>query len=75
MKVFITKIFRWFMDKKMKKVTAKVKQAEQAIKHGKKQEAIKDLHQAEEKNEKLTQYDKNVRDPMIEKYEKIKKKK
>jgi hypothetical protein len=53
------------MDKKMKKVTAKMKMAEAALKHGKNKEAIKDLHKAEKKNEKLTKYDKEVRDPMI----------
>ena len=50
------------MDKKMKKVTQKIKKAESTLK------------KAEKENIRLTNYDKKVRDPMIEKYEHMKKK-
>jgi hypothetical protein len=61
------------MDKKMAKVTQQMKTAEKDIKGGKTQEGLKALKGAEKKNEKLTAYDKNVRDPKLEKCEKMEK--
>ena len=49
------------MDKKMAKVTKEVVKAEKILKH------------AEKANRKLTAIDKNVRDPKIEKCDKVKK--
>lgn len=49
------------MDKKMKKVTQKIQKAESTLK------------KAEKENIRLTNYDKKVRDPMIEKYKHMKK--
>lgn len=63
------------MDKKMKKVTSQMKSAEKDIKKGKPKEAVKALKGAEKKNEKLTTIDRTQRDPMIEKYKKMKNKK
>jgi hypothetical protein len=51
------------MDKKMRKVSREIHSAETVLKH------------AEKKNNKLADYDEKVRDPIIEKYKKIKKKK
>jgi hypothetical protein len=59
------------MDKKMHKVTEKMKDAEKDIKSGKKQAAVKVLKGAEKKNEKLVKIDKDVRDPMVEKAKKM----
>lgn len=50
------------MDKKMRKVTKKIRKAEST------------LNKAEKENVKLANYDEKVRDPMIKKYEKMKKK-
>lgn len=62
------------MDKKMHQVTKRMKTAEKDMKSGKKKEAVKVLKKAEKKNEKLVKYDKNVRDPEIKDYKKMKKK-
>lgn len=62
------------MDKKMHQVTKRMKTAESDIKKGKAKEAVKVLKKAEKKNEKLVKIDKNVRDPQIEAYKKMKKK-
>ncbi len=61
------------MDKKMHKVTKKMQTAEGKIRSGKKEAAIRDLKKAESANEKLVKLDKNVRDPEIEEYKKMKK--
>jgi len=50
------------MDKKMRKVTKKIRKAESTLK------------KAERENMRLADYDERVRDPMIEKYQKLKKK-
>ena len=60
------------MDKKMHKVTDRMKVAEKDIKKGKDKAAIKTLKSAEKKNEKLVKIDKNVRDPIIDKCKKVK---
>ena len=49
------------MDRQMKQVTKKIVTAEHV------------LREAEKQNKKLTHIDKTVRDPLIEKYKKIKK--
>jgi hypothetical protein len=51
------------MDKKMRKVTKKIRNAESTLK------------KAEKENTRLANYDERVRDPMIDKYKKMKKKK
>lgn len=61
------------MDKLMHKVTEKMKVAEKDIKKGKKSAAVKILKKAEKKNERLVKEDKNVRDPIIHKVEKLSK--
>lgn len=61
------------MDRKMDKVTKAMKTAERDIKKGKPSEAIKSLKGAEKKNIKLTKIDRDVRDPEIEAYKKMKK--
>ena len=50
------------MDKKMRKVTKKIRSAESTLK------------KAEKENVKLANFDEKVRDPMIKKYKKMKKK-
>jgi hypothetical protein len=50
------------MDKKMRKVTKKIRSAESTLK------------KAEKENTKLANYDEKVRDPMIKKYKKLKNK-
>ena len=62
------------MDKKMHQVTKRMKTAEDDIKKGKEKEAVKVLNKAEKKNEKLVKIDRDVRDPKIEKYDKMMKK-
>lgn len=62
------------MDKKMAKVTKEMKTAEHDIKKGKPKEAIKAIKGAEKKNVKLTKIDREVRDPEIKAYKKMKKK-
>ncbi len=61
------------MDKKMAKVTKKIKVAEKDIKENKPKAAVKVLKGAAKKNEKLTKIDKEVRDPEIKAYKKMKK--
>lgn len=51
------------MDKKMRKVSRDIRKAETTLKR------------AEKKNDKLADYDERVRDPMIDKYKKMKKRK
>lgn len=62
------------MDKKMHQVTKRMEVAAKDIKQHKLKAAEKVLKGAEKKNEKLVKIDKNVRDPMIDKYKKLKKK-
>jgi hypothetical protein len=62
------------MDKKMAKVTKQMKTAGRDIKKGKPMEALKALKGAEKKNVKLTKEDREVRDPEIVSYKKMKKK-
>jgi hypothetical protein len=62
------------MDKKMHKITTKMKTAEKDIKMGKAKQAAKVLKRAEEKNEKLVKIDREVRDPLIKKCKKAMKK-
>jgi len=69
-----TPIEKEYMDKKMAKVTKQMKKAEKNVKAGKKKAAIKDLDSAEKKNVKLTKMDREVRDPEIKAYKKMKKK-
>ena len=59
------------MDKKMHRVSEKIMTAEKAVKGGMKKKAIKVLSKAEKDNEKLVKIDKNVRDPIIDKYKKL----
>ena len=61
------------MDKKIHKVTLKMKKAEKDIEKGKPAQAVKVLKGAEKKNEKLKAEDRDVRDPMIDKFKKAKK--
>lgn len=58
-------IYEDVMDKKMHKVTEKMKVAEKDVKKGKPAAAVKVLKGAEKKNEKLVKIDKTVRDPII----------
>jgi hypothetical protein len=60
------------MDKKMAKVTKQMRTAQRDIKEGKSKAAVKALKGAATKNEKLTKEDKNVRDPEIKSYHKMK---
>lgn len=62
------------MDKKMHQVSKRMKTAEKDIKKGKSKEAVKVLKKAVKKNEKLVKIDKNVRDPEIKAFKKMKKK-
>lgn len=61
------------MDKKMAKVTKAMKTAERDMKKGDKSGAEKALKGAEKKNVKLTKIDREVRDPEIKAYKKMKK--
>jgi len=61
------------MDKKMHKVTEKMKDVERDIKQKQMAPAIKKLHNAEKSNEKLVKIDKEVRDPLVEKAKHMKK--
>ena len=61
------------MDKKMAKVTKQMKTVERDLKKGKKEDAMKSLKGAEKKNVKLTKIDREVRDPEIKAYKKMKK--
>ena len=56
----------------MAKVTKSMKVAEKDIKKGKAREALKALKGAEKKNVKLTKIDREVRDPEIKAYKKMK---
>ncbi len=62
------------MDKKIRKVTKKIRQGEKLIKAGKKSKSLKVLKKAVKSNVKLANYDQKVRDPEIHEYEKMKKK-
>jgi hypothetical protein len=62
------------LDKKMHQVTKRMKTAEKDVKKGAAKAAVKVLEKAEKKNEKLVKIDRDVRDPIIEKFEKMKKK-
>ena len=59
------------MDKKMHKVTKKMRAAGSEINSGKPKEASKVLKKAEKENEKLVAEDRNVRDPKIKKCDKM----
>lgn len=61
------------MDKKMAEVTKSMKLAERDVKRDKPKEAIKSLKSAVKKNVKLTKIDRDVRDPEIEEFKKMKK--
>lgn len=50
-----------------------MKKAEKDVKKGSSKQAVKVLKKAEKKNEKLVKIDKSVRDPMIDKFKKVKK--
>lgn len=58
----------------MHKVTKSMKVAEKDVKKGKPKAAVKALKKAEKKNEKLVKIDREVRDPMIKKANKMIKK-
>jgi len=60
------------VDKKMHEVTQQMKTAGKDIRMGKSKAAGDVLKSAEKKNEKLVQIDRDVRDPLIEKYNKLK---
>jgi hypothetical protein len=60
------------MDKKMAKVTKAMKVAEKDVKKDKPKAAIKALKGAEKKNVKLTKEDREVRDPEIKAFKKMK---
>ena len=60
------------MDKKMRKVTKKIRRAEKDIRHGHPKDALKTLKRAEKKNEMLANFDEKVRDPEIRNYKKMK---
>jgi hypothetical protein len=62
------------MDRKMRKVTKKIRRAEKDIRHGHPKDALKTLKKAEHKNEMLANFDEKVRDPQIEKFKKMKSK-
>jgi hypothetical protein len=70
------------MDKKMRKlVTKPIRKAEKTLKNAEKGsdkktvgKAEKILKKAEKSNVRLANYDEKVRDPMIDKYKKMKKK-
>lgn len=64
------KYMKVFVDKKMHQVTKKMKTAEKDVKAGKKGAAVKVLKSAEKKNEKLVKIDRDVRDPIVDKYKK-----
>lgn len=61
------------MDKKIHKITKKIEKAEKDIKGGKSKAALQVLKGAAKKNEKLKVEDRDVRDPMIDKFKKVKK--
>ncbi len=57
----------------MHKVTKSMKVAAKDVKHNKPKEATKVLKKAEKKNEKLVKEDRDVRDPAMKEYKKMKK--
>lgn len=57
----------------MHQVTKRMSTAERDIEHGAKKAAVKVLKKAEKKNEKLVKIDRDVRDPEIKAYKKMKK--
>jgi hypothetical protein len=59
----------------MHKVTKKIETAEHNLRKGKAKAAERVLKAAASANEKLVKIDRDVRDPALEKYEKIKHKK
>ena len=61
------------MDKKMHEVTKKIERAEKDIAKKLPKVATKVLKSAVKKNEKLVKIDKNVRDPIVNKYKKVEK--
>ncbi len=58
----------------MHKVTKRMQTAQGAIQKGKKGLAVRELKGAEKANEKLVKIDREVRDPEIKEYKKMKKK-
>lgn len=60
------------MDKKMAKVTKQMKTAERDVKKGKPLAAVQAIKGAVKKNVKLTKVDREVRDPEIKAYKKMK---
>lgn len=62
------------MDRKMHKITRKIETAEGNIRKGKSKAAERVLKAAATANEKLVKIDKNIRDPEIEAYKKMKRK-
>lgn len=67
----ITKLEK-LMDKKMAKVTKQMKTAERDVKKGKPLAAVQAIKGAVKKNVKLTKVDREVRDPEIKAYKKMK---
>ena len=59
------------MDKKIHKISLKMKQAEKDISKGKPKMAKKVLKKAEKRNEALKREDRDVRDPIIAKAKKM----
>ncbi len=62
------------MDKAMHQVTKRIKTATHDLMKGQKKRAIEVLSKAAKKNEKLVKIDREVRDPEIKAYKKMKKK-
>ena len=60
------------MDKKIHKITNSMKKAEKDVQLGKSKQAVKVLKGAEKRNEKLVKEDRDVRDPIIDKFKKVK---
>ncbi len=56
----------------MHQVSKRMKTAERDVKKGKPKEAVKVLDKAVKKNEKLVKIDREVRDPEIKAYKKMK---
>lgn len=66
------KDFGSVMDKKIHQITKKMKTAEKDIKKNQPQKAKEVLKKAEKQNEVLKRIDRDERDPIIEKYNKMK---
>lgn len=62
------------MDKKMHQITKKMQTAAKDVKKGDQKGALKTLKRSEKKNEKLVKIDREVRDPEIKEYKKMKQK-